>query len=217
MVFFQGIRIARKKLPSPRVQVQDFHEISTLEPNRTAHGTIGIDCGDTTQNVGLTIECSGREYDVTLKPKICEMLRPIAMTQEQFDKAKRDLSGLNENYSNVELPGKIQASPSAVLEVVLETANVATVKSQNEEEATDSQFTLRFVGETVSSSAPVLISVAVRGGTKTVVTVNCEKVMVGSVVLQELREAFAKAWMLFWRLFVKFRFPFLIFHGNLVY
>lgn len=183
-----NIKILRKKLP-PRVEVHDFHEIVSLEANQTLHATLGIDFCDTTQNVGLTIGCNGKEFDTVLKPTVGEMLCPIAVNQSTFNGLKANLSGLNENYANIDLPIGLQTK-KGISTLVLDTANVARVAEETNGGMDESA--LRFVGQTVSSGSPVLVTVVTKGA-KATVTVNCEKVLVGSVVLKELKDAVVRS------------------------
>ncbi|XP_055335329.1 AP-3 complex subunit beta-2-like isoform X2 [Paramacrobiotus metropolitanus] len=175
------IKIVRKKLPA-RVEIQEFHEIASLEPNQILHASIGIDFCDTTQNIGLVIGYNGKEMDTTLRPSLGEMVCPIAMTKAQFDTAKGNLSGLNENFASVELSSGLQ-NKNAITNLVLDTANVGPLPSND-----GSAETLLFVGQTISSASPLLISVVTKFP-KCTITVNCEKVIVGSMMLKEIKDA----------------------------
>lgn len=92
------------------------------------------------------------------------------------------LAGMNENSCSVELPESNQ-EPQEICNVVYSTANVAQVGSSQPE-------TLRFAGRTISSGSDALITITkLSSSVKAKVTVNCEKMVIGSMLLKDLKSS----------------------------
>ncbi len=94
------------------------------------------------------------------------------------------LAGMNENSCTVELPSGASDAKS-VCGRVHEVANVLQVQTADDA-------VHRFAGKTASGGADALITVSVTNSTAKV-TVNCEKMVICSMLLKDLKTALSKA------------------------
>ena len=101
------------------------------------------------------------------------------------------LAGMNETSGQIALNEAIE--PSALVERVLLVANMSVVSSQSEE----GKVTVRFCGQTSCDRVAVLTSVAVDENGKAKIVINCEKIVIGSMLLKEIKAELAKAWRIF--------------------
>lgn len=93
---------------------------------------------------------------------------------------------MNESSHSVSLPSGANGA-AAIARKVLETANVLPVASSQ----SDSHF---FAGRTASADTDVLVAVKVSmDGDKAAITVNCEKITIGSMLAKELKTALSSA------------------------
>lgn len=175
-------------------QIKEFAPIAQLQPRGTVQGTIGIDFNDSTQPLSFEIIANSfAKVRVTLKPMLGDLVRSIQMPEEIFREERSKLRGMNEHSTVVIL--NVQNDKRFLQQQIFECANVASVQS-NESSM------LLFAGQTLSSKSLVLISVewsnvqSAANVTKdsgvppqVQVTVNCEKMVVGSMLLNEIKAA----------------------------
>lgn len=110
-----------------------------------------------------------------IKPSIGELLRPTKLPESVFEQEQAKLKGMNEHTATV--AAKIS---EATCQSVYEIANVGLC------EATEKL--LRFAAQTLTSSSLVLISLKEQED-EIAIIVNCEKYVVGSVLLNDLKAA----------------------------
>jgi AP-3 complex subunit beta len=91
---------------------------------------------------------------------------------------------MNENTATFPLPGA-NASPQALVTRVYETANVLLVPS-----STPDRLHL-FAARSVANDTDVLVEIRVHEGQATV-KVNCDKIVIGSMLLKDLKAALVK-------------------------
>jgi AP-3 complex subunit beta len=92
------------------------------------------------------------------------------------------LRGMNESSSTLDLPSD-QCSRDQICSRVTEAACVTAVDLDEEK-------TFGFAGKTVSFGTPVLVTVKVGdGGKSSSVTVNCEKMVISSMLVKEIKTA----------------------------
>ena len=64
--------------------MHDFSSIAALPAGSTRLVTLGIDFGDSTQNISFDLVASGRPIKVNLRPSVGELLRPVGCTEGFF-------------------------------------------------------------------------------------------------------------------------------------
>uniref|UniRef100_A0A131YK87 AP-3 complex subunit beta n=1 Tax=Rhipicephalus appendiculatus TaxID=34631 RepID=A0A131YK87_RHIAP len=147
----------------------------------TRHATLGIDFGDSTQPVTLEVVVeNGARHTLTFQPPVGEMLRPVRINRDEFLAQQGKLRGMNEHSCSLE------KAPEAVEEVrqrIYRAANVLVVEDEQ-------PGWVRFAGQTLASGSLVLVTVRLaQGSAKATLTVNCDKMVVGSMLMRELRTA----------------------------
>lgn len=152
-----------------------FPEVAVLAPGISTEVNLGVDLKDSSQPLSARlkweVEEGGERYsaEVKLSAPVGEWLRPVSMSHDLFDAEKSKLTGMNEHKGKVKSP----VTPSAVFQI----ANVALISSDDS--------TLRFAGQSVSSGCLVLITMD-----NGELTVNCEKMVLGSMLLTDLVKHF---------------------------
>ena len=91
---------------------------------------------------------------------------------------------MNENTGNVDLPSS-NTTPHAICTKVHQAANVLQVPSSDEN-------VFRFASKTISSGVDTLVTVKLKNDGKAAVVVNCEKMVIGSMLLKELKTSLLK-------------------------
>lgn len=182
-----NIHLSQQTLPHG-MQLNEFAALHCLQPQQMATSVLGIDFNDSTHAVELEISTSAGKSRVTLKPPVGELLRSVQIGESYFKEERTKLRGMNEHQSRLQL--QREAVDLAVLKQrIFECINVAHLPSS------DSKDVLYFVGQTMNSKSLVLITLdwqAAEGAQLTLV-VNCEKMVIGSMVLNELRNALSLA------------------------
>ena len=64
--------------------MHDFSAIASLPAGGTRLVTIGIDFGDSTQNINFDLVASGKIVRVGLRPPVGELVRPVTCTEGFF-------------------------------------------------------------------------------------------------------------------------------------
>ncbi len=95
------------------------------------------------------------------------------------------LTGMTENSATLDIPSENNNAKS-LCNCVYEVANVLQVQTSEEN-------TYRFSGKTASGGADTLITLKVNDS-KVKLTVNCEKMVICSMLLKDLKTSLAKAW-----------------------
>ncbi|KAJ8926924.1 hypothetical protein NQ314_020776 [Rhamnusium bicolor] len=72
------------------MSIHDFACISKLPPNCSLPATLGIDFNDTTQPANFEIVSSLGNFNVCIKPKVGELLRPVKMPTSLFIESSLD-------------------------------------------------------------------------------------------------------------------------------
>ncbi|KAL1450213.1 hypothetical protein WDU94_002657 [Cyamophila willieti] len=159
------------------------HQIPTLAPGIAVEVSLGVNLNDSTQPLSPRLLWEVEEGtegilsgQLKLTPPVGEWIRAVTMTQAVFDLEKGKLTGMNEHKSTVGVTCTLPVTPTAVYQV----ANVGLVPSNDS--------SLRFAGTSVSSGCLALVSI-----NNNEVTVNCEKMVLGSMLLNDLVKHFNNA------------------------
>lgn len=175
----ENIKIGDKTL-SPGMQLNEFAAIAVLPSKATVQGTLGIDFNDSTQPVSFDIVTKTNTCHATIKATVGEFIRAVLMNENVYREERSKLRGMNEH--SVSIPLNTTMSDVRLLQQrIYECANVASVPSSLPN-------TLHFAGQTLSSQSLVLITIEI-GDEKATVMINCEKMVVGSMLLNEIKAA----------------------------
>lgn len=174
----KDIQIGNKNLQKG-MQIHDFVRISVLDINSILSSTLGVNFNDSTQpanfNIDFTIDEEKYSCPVTIKAPIGEIIRSVLLPESMFNSEKAKLKGMNENTARVTFSG----SRKYLSEKIFEAANVAMISSENE--------VMRYAAHTLASKSLVLLTVTVIDNEHLEVCVNCEKMVIGSILLNEFK------------------------------
>lgn len=176
----QDIAIGRKTLP-PGMLINDFAPIGFLGVKSTNFGTMGIDMNDSSQPINFEIKSKAGLSQITFKAPIGELIRSVSMSESVFKTERAKLRGMTEHTASIPLTSG-NGDVGCLQQRIYETANVKSILSGEEN-------VLNFAGQTMSSKSLVLITVLINDVQATV-TVNCDKIVVGSMLLNEIKVAF---------------------------
>lgn len=163
------IRLGKKNL-AVGMSMHDFACIPSLPINCSLPATLGIDFNDTTQPANFEIVSSLGNFSVCIKPNIGELLRPLKMPANLFVEKQSKLCGMNEHTAT--LP-----ECNNIIERIGELTNLGPCDNSEKEY-------LRFAGQTMTSSSLTLVTI--HKGDKTTIRINCENIVFGSVMLNDL-------------------------------
>lgn len=178
----KDLYISDKK--SGNVEVKGVTEIGSLPVNNMLTITIGIDYNETTQPAWFELKSKKRSHNLSIKAPIGETLQPVEISKDDFITQQSKLKGMNENTGCVMLPSD-KNDPKAITNTVYEIANVKEISEEEE-------FIYRYAAQTLVSHSLVLVTVQVSNDGKANITVNCEKMIIGSMLLKELKESLGK-------------------------
>lgn len=170
-----NIQVGQKLLPAG-MQMREFSSILALSPKASLTTNIGMDFNDSCQAVSFDISSSVGSGRVSLKAPVGELMRAIAISEQLFKSERNKLRGMTEHTAKMELK-----SPDQVTQKIFEVANVGPIPSS---EAS----VFQFAGQTLSSKSLVLITVVVLEEDLQI-TVNCDKMVVGSILLNDIKSA----------------------------
>lgn len=175
----EDIKMGEKTL-SPGMQLNEFAAIPGLQPKSTVQRTLGIDFNDSSQPVSFDIVTKTNSCRATIKTTVGEFIRAVLMNENVYNEERCKLRGMNEH--SVSIPLNTTISDVRLLQQrIHEYANVASVPSSQ-------QNNLHFAGQTLSSQSLVLVTIEI-GDEKAAIMVNCEKMVVGSMLLNEIKAA----------------------------
>jgi len=174
------IKVGSKSLPAG-MSLHEFPAISNILPDQSRSVTLGIDYNDTTQAAKIDLVIGSRPHTVSITCPTGEMVRPLNMSQMAFTQEQAKLSGMNEAMGSISLPSTA-CDAKSVLQRVYQVANILQVPSVDANQ-------LLFAGQTVSGGSLVLLSL---GLDDTVVTVNTEKIVLGNMLVKEIKAALEK-------------------------
>ncbi|XP_064481144.1 AP-3 complex subunit beta-2-like [Ornithodoros turicata] len=154
--------------------VKGVHLGITLAPGASSTTAIGLDFKESTQPVTLEVRIGDKAtHSTSIKPPIGEILRPVIISAAAFAEHRGRLRGMNEHSC------ELSQLTDTVTEAVYRVANVLAVEPQ------DSNM-FRYAGQTLSTGSLVLVTVTT--GDKACLTINCDKMVIASMLLKELKE-----------------------------
>ncbi|KAI8125182.1 AP-3 complex subunit beta-2 [Lucilia cuprina] len=174
-----NIQMGQKSLP-PGMQMQEFAPINILNPGQCATSVMGVDFNDSTHAIDFEICSNSGTSRVTFKPIIGELVRSVHITETLFKEERLKLRGMNEHQTKLKLK-QDTVEATTLKQKIFECINVAAINGNNDNP------TYNFVGQTMTSKSLVLITCDwSQSSDELVVQVNCEKMVIGSMVLNEI-------------------------------
>ncbi|XP_063432328.1 AP-3 complex subunit beta-2-like isoform X1 [Mytilus trossulus] len=177
-----AIKIGDKKL-QPGMEIQDFPEIDSLGEGATTTAVFSINFNDTTQPAKFDLCTTDQKFNVSITAPVGELLQPHTMSEGEFTSQQGKLGGMNENSGTVKLPENKRDSAS-ICKCVHTVANVIQIPSQSTQ-------LYQFAAQTVASNTLTLITVK-QTDDSAKLTVNCEKMVIGSMLFKDLKSIFVK-------------------------
>ncbi|XP_071348593.1 AP-3 complex subunit beta-2 isoform X5 [Trachinotus anak] len=160
------------------MRVKEFPEIELLPAGESATTVMGIDFCDSTQAANFQLCTHTRKFFVTIQPPVGELMRPVFLTENEFKKEQGQLMGMNEITEKLTLDVKCR-NEHAIVQRVTTAANLSRVPCGSDKEC-------RFAGRTVTSGSLVLVTVATKEEGAAQLTVNCEKMVIGTMLVKDI-------------------------------
>ncbi|NXA60094.1 AP3B2 protein, partial [Mohoua ochrocephala] len=179
----KNLRVNEPK-PLSGMRIQEFPEIERLAPGDTASVVMGIDFCDSTQAANFQLCTHTRQFYVSIQPPVGELMAPVFMSENEFKKEQGKLMGMSEITEKLTLPEKCR-SDHTIVQQVTSAANVGRVPCGASNE-------YRFAAKTVTSGSLVLITLERREGSTAQLTINSEKMVIGTMLVKDIIQALAQ-------------------------
>ncbi|NXI05013.1 AP3B2 protein, partial [Pachycephala philippinensis] len=179
----KNLRVNEPK-PLSGMRIQEFPEIERLAPGDTASVVMGIDFCDSTQAANFQLCTHTRQFYVSIQPPVGELMAPVFMSENEFKKEQGKLMGMSEITEKLTLPEKCR-SDHTIVQQVTSAANVGRVPCGASNE-------YRFAAKTVTSGSLVLITLERRQGSTAQLTINSEKMVIGTMLVKDIIQALAQ-------------------------
>nr|XP_054497921.1 AP-3 complex subunit beta-2 [Agelaius phoeniceus] len=176
----KNLRVNESK-PLSGMRIQEFPEIEHLAPGDTATVVMGIDFCDSTQAANFQLCTHTRQFYVSIQPPVGELMAPVFMSENEFKKEQGKLMGMSEITEKLTLPEKCR-SDHTIVQQVTSAANVGRVPCGASNE-------YRFAAKTVTSGSLVLITLERREGSTAQLTINSEKMVIGTMLVKDIIQA----------------------------
>ncbi|XP_041852821.1 AP-3 complex subunit beta-2 isoform X2 [Melanotaenia boesemani] len=172
------------------MRVKEFPEIELLPAGETATAVMGIDFCDSTQAANFQLCTHTRKFFVSIQPPVGELMRPVFLTENEFKKEQGQLMGMNEITEKLTLDVKCR-NEHAIVQRVTTAAHLSRVPCGSDKECSPpvpppDHPIHRFAGRTVTSGSLVLVTVATKEEGAAQLTVNCEKMVIGTMLVKDI-------------------------------
>ncbi|XP_072292134.1 AP-3 complex subunit beta-2 isoform X4 [Eucyclogobius newberryi] len=187
-----GLHVEDAKLQSG-MRVKDFPEIESLAAGETTTAVMGVDFCDSTQAANFQLCTNSKKFFVSIQPPVGELMRPLFMTENEFKKEQGQLMGMNEISEKLTLDSSCR-NEHAIVQRVTTAANLSRVPCGADNECSPPvpppDFPVyRFAARTVTGNSLVLVTVATRAEGAAQLTVNCDKMLIGTMLVKEILQA----------------------------
>ncbi|XP_051979010.1 AP-3 complex subunit beta-2-like isoform X2 [Xyrauchen texanus] len=179
----KNLHIEEPRLQSG-IRIGEFPEIEGLPAGESITVLMGIDFCDSTQAASFQLCTHTRKFFVSIQPPVGELITPVFLTENNFKKEQGKLMGMNEISEKLTL-GEKCVNEHIIVERITATANLSRVPCGLDKEC-------RFAGKTVSSGSLVLITVAMKEGGGAQLMVNCEKMVIGTMLVKDILQALSQ-------------------------
>ncbi|ALC49274.1 rb [Drosophila busckii] len=177
-----SIRMGQQTLPSG-MQLNEFAPIAQLQPQQLGSGILGVDFNDTTHAIDFELLSSAGSARVQLKPPVGELVRAVQIGESCHREERAKLRGMNEHQCELRGIQRELLDMATLRQKVFECLNVAHTFS-----SPTGQLHC-FAGQTLNSKSLVLLTLQWHTDEALTLVVNCDKMVIGSMVLNELRNA----------------------------
>ncbi|XP_077425794.1 AP-3 complex subunit beta-2 isoform X4 [Vanacampus margaritifer] len=181
------------------MRVKEFPEIELLPAGETATAVMGIDFCDSTQAANFQLCTHSRKFFVSIQPPVGELMKPVFMTENEFKKEQVTLSqrlgqlmGMNEITEKLTLDAKCR-NEHAIVQRVTTAANLSRVPCGSDKECSPALGLAalplpahRFAGRTASGGSLVLVTVASAEDGVARLTLNCDKMVIGTMLVKDV-------------------------------
>ncbi|XP_026058165.1 AP-3 complex subunit beta-2-like isoform X3 [Carassius auratus] len=186
-------------IEEPRLQcgmrIREFAEIDVLSAGESVTVVMGIDFCDSTQAANFQLCTHTRKFFASIQPPVGELMTPVFLTENDFKKEQGKLMGMNEISEKLTL-GEKCVNEHVIVERVTATANLSRVPCGSDKECSTPPPppapVYRFAGKTVSSGCLVLVTVSTKEGGRAQLTVNCEKMLIGTMLVKDIMQALSQ-------------------------
>lgn len=174
----ESVSVTTNTLPK-EMKFSTFDMIGKLAPGESAIKQVGVDFNDSSHAIEFEVSTGNvGKNRLAFKAPLGELIRSVKVSESYFNNERSKLRGMNEHtccFANAN-----QLTSDSICERVFQNLNVACVGKTEDQE--------RFCGETLASKSLVLISVAAKDAEHLEIIVNCEKMVVGSIILNEMKK-----------------------------
>ncbi|XP_077425809.1 AP-3 complex subunit beta-2 isoform X17 [Vanacampus margaritifer] len=174
------------------MRVKEFPEIELLPAGETATAVMGIDFCDSTQAANFQLCTHSRKFFVSIQPPVGELMKPVFMTENEFKKEQGQLMGMNEITEKLTLDAKCR-NEHAIVQRVTTAANLSRVPCGSDKECSPALGLAalplpahRFAGRTASGGSLVLVTVASAEDGVARLTLNCDKMVIGTMLVKDV-------------------------------
>ncbi|XP_044727843.1 AP-3 complex subunit beta-2 [Chrysoperla carnea] len=167
------IHVGQKHLPVGTF-IHDFATIGVLHPDSSLPGTLGVNFNDSTQPISFEIVSSAGSSLVNLRCPVGELIQAVTMSESNFAIELNRLRGMYEHTAKIHLTPTNEFNLD---ELIYKAANVSAIESTDQ--------ILRYTGRTLSSASLLLLNIS-KTQDQMNLTVNCEKIMIASMLLDEI-------------------------------
>ncbi|XP_067090649.1 AP-3 complex subunit beta-2 isoform X2 [Osmerus mordax] len=192
----KNLHVEDAKLQSG-MRIKEFTEIEMLPAGETVTVVMGIDFCDSTQAANFQLCTHTKKFFVSIQPPVGELMMPVFMTENEFKKEQErcrgQLMGMNEISEKLTLGERCQGEHTIVQRVTT-AASLSRVPCGSDRECSPPvppppMPTHRFAAKTVTSGSLVLVTVVARQEGAAQLTVNCEKMVIGTMLVKDILQA----------------------------
>lgn len=171
------------------IEVKAAESQVALNPGMPLVTTVGVDFKDSAQEVRLVLNADGTSHEVRITPPVGEIIRPVIVSLTDFEHFKKTLGGMCESSAEV----SCALGSEQLRDAVQKKLNVIVVEGDDSGVGSDSAGKVRFAAQTMSSQCLVLIATEPTHAGNLRVVVNCERMVVGKMLLTQIKKVLQEA------------------------
>uniref|UniRef100_A0A671S298 AP-3 complex subunit beta n=1 Tax=Sinocyclocheilus anshuiensis TaxID=1608454 RepID=A0A671S298_9TELE len=175
-------------IEDPRLQsgmrIREFAEIGLQPTGESVTVVMGIDFCDSTQAANFQLCTHTRKFFVSIQPPVGELMTPTFLTENNFKKEQGERTSAHSRFNTHSCPTDCSFSSKHLS--FFSSYVVVTPPPP------PSAPVYRFAGKTVSSGCLVLVTVTTKEGGGAQLTVNCEKMVIGTMLVKDILQALSQ-------------------------
>lgn len=175
------IQIGKTNLQG-EIHLNEFPPIRLLNPKQSRASVLGLDFNDSTQPAYFEIISSNGSNSVTLKAPVGELIQSLKLSESIFIRERAKLRGMTEHSCSLQINKNLILAEGLVHQRIYEVANVAEIQCHEKD-------CFWFAGQTVSFKSLVLIMLQIQENGACNLTINCENIVIGSMLINEIKTA----------------------------